>query len=459
MSVVELSGQIQRKEISPVEVVQAYLRKIEQKNPELNAFITVCAEEALAEAKQAEAEIARGEYRGVLHGVPVALKDLIETRGVRTTMGSQVFADFVPETDATVVRKLRDAGAIVIGKTNTHEFAYGPTGDKSYFGAVKNPYDTSKMSGGSSSGSGSAVGGGLVPVALGTDTGGSIRIPSAACGVVGMKPTFGRVSKQGVFPLAYTLDHIGPMTQTVLDNAHVLNVLAGFDPQDSRSVAREAEDFTCLVGQPLTGRKVGVPMSFYFDNIDPEILVAYEHTVSVFRELGAEIVQVQVPDMNAIAAAQVVTIKSEASAVHRELLVTKGHLYDPEVRERLEQSRDVLAYEYVSAQEERGQWIAAYNQVFEQVDILLTPTLPILAPDLFAREIQVAERPEAVRNAFLRLTAPTNYLGNPSLSLPVGLSKAGLPIGMQLIGAHFAEALVYQFAAALEAQVGISKTE
>ncbi len=232
LDIATLSKKLRSKEISPKDIVTPLLKRIDALNPVLNAFITVTAEEALVQAEQAEAEIAAGQYRGPLHGIPVGLKDLIYTKGIKTTMGSAIYKDFIPDADASVVRKLKQAGAIVIGKLNTHEFAYGPTGDISYFGPVRNPYDTSKMTGGSSSGAGAAVASALCFGALGTDTGGSIRIPSSACGIVGMKPTFGRVSKHGVYPLAYTLDHIGPMTRTVQDNAELLGILAGYDPED-----------------------------------------------------------------------------------------------------------------------------------------------------------------------------------------------------------------------------------
>jgi aspartyl-tRNA(Asn)/glutamyl-tRNA(Gln) amidotransferase subunit A len=243
-SLAALSREIRGRDLSPVEVVRALLERIEAADQILNAFITVAGEEALREAARAEEEIFAGAYRGPLHGVPVGLKDIFFTRGVRTTMGSAFFKDHVPDRDAAVVRRLREAGAIILGKTNTHEFAYGPTGDRSYFGPSRNPHDPARVTGGSSGGSGAAVAAGLVYGSLGSDTGGSVRIPAALCGVAGMKPTFGRVSRSGVFPLSWTLDHVGPLTRTVEDNALLLSVLAGYDPEDPYCVERDVEDFT-----------------------------------------------------------------------------------------------------------------------------------------------------------------------------------------------------------------------
>src|ERR687893_1330045 len=255
--------------LSPVEVVKTLLERIE--SDETNAFVTVTAERALEEAARAEGEILAGRYKGPLHGIPVALKDIIYTRGVRTTMGSALHVDHVPDHSATVARKLEEAGSVLIGKTNTHEFAYGPTGDSSFFGPTRNPHDAGKITGGSSGGSGAAVAAGLCYGALGSDTGGSVRIPAALCGVVGMKPTFGRVSKAGVFPLSWTLDHVGPLTRTVEDNAMMLNVLAGHDPEDHYSVDRPTEDFTRYLRRGLRGVSIGLPRSFYFDHVEEEV--------------------------------------------------------------------------------------------------------------------------------------------------------------------------------------------
>ncbi len=288
-SLTDLARAFRERLLSPVEVVGTLLERIEATGRELNAFITVLPERALEEAARAEQEILGGRYRGPLHGVPVGLKDLIYTEGVRTTMGSAFFKDYVPDYSATVALKLEEAGAVLVGKTNTHEFAYGPTGDRSYFGPTRNPHDPRRISGGSSGGSGAAVAASLLYAALGSDTAGSIRIPSALCGVVGMKPTFGRVSKHGVFPLSWTLDHVGPLTRTVEDNALVMNTLAGHDPKDPYSANEPAEDFTRDLGRGVGGGLVGVPEDFYFEHLENEVGERLREAIEVFLFLGAEV--------------------------------------------------------------------------------------------------------------------------------------------------------------------------
>ncbi|MDN4593005.1 amidase [Polycladomyces subterraneus] len=450
-----LSDGIRTKEISPLEVTRHLLKWIEVVNPKLNAFITVLYEEALESASQAEKEIVTGNWRGPLHGIPIGLKDIIYTKNIRTTMGSEIYKDFAPDYDAGVVEKLKQAGAIIIGKLNTHQFAYGPTGDRSYFGAVKNPYDLTKMSGGSSSGSGAAVSAGLCYAALGTDTGGSVRIPSACCGIVGMKPTFGRVSKYGVYPLSWTLDHVGPMTRTVFDNAVLLNVLAGYDERDPYSVKEAEEDFTRLIWSGVKGSVIGVPTSFYFENLEPEVESQIRKSLEVFEGLGAEIRMIDLPDMQKISLAQQITIRSESYAVHRETLLMGLERYEKEVRERLLLGKNIEAYEYVQSQQVKHYAQQEFRKVLEKVDVLVTPTLPILPPDIDQREVYIKGNCEHVRDALLRLTSPSNFIGFPSISIPCGFSEAGLPIGMQFIGRPFDEANLYRFAYAFEQEVSI----
>lgn len=459
-SLTHLSSRIRKKEISPVEVVDELVKRIGVINPSINAFITVLVEEATHAAKQAEAEIMRGQWRGPLHGVPLGLKDLIYTKGTRTTMGSKLYEHFVPDRDATVVEKLRNAGAVLIGKLNTHEFAYGPTGDISFFGPVRNPYDTERMTGGSSSGSGAAVASALCFGALGTDTGGSIRIPASACGIVGMKPTFGRVSKHGIYPLAYTLDHVGPMTRTVQDNALLLHVLAGYDEQDPYSSQRGEEDFERHIGDSIKDKVIGVPSSFYFDGLDEEVRKRIEGALRIFQSMGVHIETVEMPILEEVSWAQLKTIQSEAYAVHEEHMDGRRAHFHPELLERLMMSAEAKGYEYVKAQHIRKRACASFAEVFERVDVLLTPTLPILPPRIGEREMEVAGVVEQVRAALLRLTGPTSLTGLPSLSVPCGFSTScGLPIGMQLIGRPFDEAVLYQFGAAFEEAVDIPTTK
>lgn len=455
LDITAISKKIRSKEVSPKEVVTQLVNRIEAVNPVLNAFITIAAEEAFEQAKQAEAEITSGQYRGPLHGIPIGLKDLIYTKGIKTTMGSEIFRDFIPDSDATVVQKLKHAGAIIIGKLNTHEFAYGSTGDVSSFGPVHNPYDTSKMTGGSSSGSGAAVASALCFGALGTDTGGSIRIPASACGIVGMKPTFGRVSKHGVYPLGYTLDHIGPMTRTVQDNAELLGILAGYDPEDPYSVQQSGENFARYIGETIRGKVVGIPSTFYFDLIDDEICAKMEEAIHLLRTMGAEIKTVEIPVLSEVSWAQLKTIQSEAYAVHEKDLSSFPEKYHPEVLERLRASAEAKGYEYVKAQDIRRRAQESFRRAFEHVDVLVTPTLPVLPPDIGQREIQIQGQSELVRAALLRLTGPTNLTGLPSLSIPCGFSNTGLPIGMQFIGRPFDEAVLYQFGAAFEKEAAV----
>lgn len=452
MNLLTLSRSIREKKMSPVEAVQQTLQRIEKENPVCNAYITVCAEEAMAAAVQAEQEIMAGNNRGPLHGVPVAVKDLIFTKGIRTTMGSKVYERFVPDRDATVVRKLKQAGAIVIGKTNTHEFAYGPIGDRSHFGPTRNPYNPEKITGGSSGGSAAAVAAHLAAAALGTDTGGSIRIPSAACGIVGMKPTFGLVSKAGVFDLAYTLDHVGPMTKTVKDNAVLLNVLAGYDEADPHSLPQVREDYTRFIGEGVRGIVIGVP-EVYYRHVDKEVEAAVRRAIDVYRSLGAEVREVEVRGFAALSEAQRITIQAEAYAVHERTVAEHGADLDPEVLERLLASREVPGYRYVQVQHRRKQLTRQFNEVFDDVDALLTPTIPILQTDINQREVAIGAYTEGVRQALLRLTAPTNFTGNPCLSVPCGFSDSGLPIGFQLIGKHGDEARLYQIGHAYEQAV------
>jgi aspartyl-tRNA(Asn)/glutamyl-tRNA(Gln) amidotransferase subunit A len=449
VDIIKTARLINTKELSPVELVKKTLHQISIKNPEVNAFITVCENEALEEAKKLEQELLDGKLRGSLHGIPIAAKDLIFTKNIRTTMGSKLYENFVPDTDAAVIERLKGAGAIIIGKTNTHEFAYGPIGDRSYFGPCRNPHNAEKISGGSSSGSAAAVASGMVVAAIGTDTGGSIRIPSSACGAVGMKPTFGLVSKRGVFDLAYTLDHVGPITANISDNALLLNTIAGYDEGDPYSLKSDVIDYSRLIGQTVRGKVIGIP-SYYFENIDEEAASAIQNGLNVFERLGAVLKKVDIACMDRISHAQVVTIQAEAAAVHTNTIQHHRGEVDDEVYERLVQSQNVMGYEYVLAQVERKGLINEFNQVFSEVDILVTPTLPILPTDIGQREVVVNGQAEAVRHALLRLTSPTDYTGNPSLSLPCGFSKSGLPIGIQLIAKHGNEDKLYQFGYALE---------
>jgi aspartyl-tRNA(Asn)/glutamyl-tRNA(Gln) amidotransferase subunit A len=451
-SLATLSRELKERRLSPVEVVKTLLARIE--SDETNAFITVTAERALEEASLAEREITAGRHNGPLHGVPIALKDLIFTRDVRTTMASDFFAEHVPDRSATVASKLEGAGSVLIGKTNTHEFAYGPTGDRSFFGPTRNPHDTGKITGGSSGGSGAAVAAGLCYGALGSDTGGSIRIPAALCGVVGMKPTFGRVSKTGVFPLAWSLDHVGPITRTVEDNALMLNALAGHDPEDLYSVDLAAEDFTRDLERGPQGAAIAVPVSFYFEHLDGEVEERVNEAVEVFASLGTEIREVEVPHLWDTLHAQRLILAAEAYAVHEERLETDPDRFDDHGLERLLNGENLKAYRYANAQQRKLRSGQEFANVLREVGVLLTPTVPIPAPEIGQRETTIDGYEEAVYSALTRLTGPTNLNGLPSLSIPCGTTTSGLPVGLQLIGRPFDEATLYRFGRAYELAVG-----
>lgn len=455
MNVLTVSKLLNEKKVSPKELVRQSIKNITDKNPTYNAIITVCEKEALVAAEEAEREIIKGRVKGPFHGIPVVVKDMIYTKEVRTTMGSKIYADFVPKYDATVVKKLKEAGAIIIGKANTHEFAFEATGDISFYGPCRNPFNPEKISGGSSSGSGTAVATDMAFASLGTDTGGSIRIPSSACGIVGMKPTFGLVSKYGIFNLAFTLDHPGPMTKTVAENAEMLNILAGYDAKDPYSVQRPKEDYTRLLKVDIRGKVIGLP-SFYYKNIDVEVAKQLEKVINCYVDLGAVIKEVDINGIGEIPEAQTITLLSEAYAQHLKHFNNKGGDYDPEVYNQLLHSKEIRAYEYVLAQQKRKRLIKSYNDIFNEVDVLLTPTLPILPTNIGQREVLVQGKKEQVRHALLRLTNPINYTGNPGLSVPCGFSASGLPIGFQLIGRHWHEALIYQLAFSYEQQNKLS---
>jgi aspartyl-tRNA(Asn)/glutamyl-tRNA(Gln) amidotransferase subunit A len=437
--------------LSPFEVVRTLLGRIE--GDETNAFITVTAELALQEAERAEEELRTGTDRGPLHGVPVGLKDLVYTKGVRTTMGSAFFQDHVPDHSATVAERLGAAGAVSIGKTNTHEFAYGPTGDRSFFGPTRNPHDAARITGGSSGGSGAAVATGLVYGGLGSDTGGSIRIPSALCGTVGMKPTFGRVSKHGVFPLCWSLDHLGPITRTVQDNALMLNVLAGHDPEDPYSVDPPEEDFARDLERDVRGGAVGVPGTFYFEHVDAEVEERVREAVEVFRTFGADVVEVEIPNLWDTLHAQRLTLAAEAYAVHEERLKTEPERFDDQGLERLLSGEKLKAFRYANAQQRKLGSRKEFGRALQEVEVLLAPTVPIAATGIGQRETVIHGYEEAVYSALTRLTGPTNLNGLPSLSVPCGLTASGMPVGLQLVGRPFDEVTLYRFGHAYERTV------
>lgn len=451
-SLAELSRALRGREISPVEVAEALLGRIEA-DP-TNAFITVTADRAMEDAGRAEREIGAGGWRGPLHGVPVGIKDLVDTAGVRTTMASDFFRENVPDRDAEVAHRLAEAGSVLLGKTNTHEFAYGPTGDRSFFGPTRNPHDLERISGGSSGGSATAVATGLCYGAIGSDTGGSIRIPAALCGTVGMKPTFGRVPKTGVFPLSPTLDHVGPLTRTVEDNALVLSTLAGHDPGDPYSADLPPEDFASILDRGVEGTVVGVPTGFFFEHLDPEVEARAREAVETFRSLGSDVREVTIPNVWETLHAQRLTLAAEAYAVHEERLKTEPEKFDDQGLERLLKGGDLKAYRYANAQMRKLLSRREFEGVLRDVDIILAPSVPIPATPIGQRQISIEGYEEAVYSALTRLTGPTNMNGLPSLSVPCGTTASGLPVGLQIMGRPFDEATLYRFGYAFERSHG-----
>ncbi|MFA8437845.1 amidase [Pueribacillus sp. YX66] len=457
LSIVELAKKIKAKELSPVEVFECFLSQIKRVNEEVNAFITIMSEDARDAAKKAEDEVMNGYYRGPLHGIPIGLKDVVFTKGVKTTMASPIYKDFIPNEDAIVVRKLTEAGAILIGKLNTHQFAYGPTGDRSYFGPVNNPFDVSRMSGGSSSGSAAAVATNMCKGAIGTDTSGSVRVPAAFCGIVGMKPTYGLVSRRGIYPLSTTLDHVGPMTRTVEDNALFLNAIAGYDPLDfhSKELSYYTNYYGCI-SDNIKDVVIGIPKNFYFEHVDIEIVDSVNKSIMLLERLGAKLEEIEVPNVEEMVKAQQMIIKSEAYTIHRQHLENLSNEWDEEVKERLYTGKDVLADQYIQARDKRIQAYYVFKQLFKKVNVIITPTTAMLAPKINQREINRGLfKGEHIRWPMLRLTSHINLIGFPALSLPCGISKDNLPIGVQFIGNTFQEKLLYRLGNALFQELSI----
>jgi aspartyl-tRNA(Asn)/glutamyl-tRNA(Gln) amidotransferase subunit A len=440
----ELAQGLRQREISSVEITQECLGRIDRLNPSLNALITVTAESALAEARRAEAEILGGEWRGPLHGVPVALKDLIDTAGVRTTAASALYKDRVPDRDAEIVRRLRQAGAVIVGKNNLHEFAYGGSSVVSYFGDVHNPWNVGRIAGGSSGGSAAAVVAGLAYAAIGTDTAGSIREPAALCGCVGLKPTYGRVSSRGVIPLSSSLDHVGPLTMTVEDAAIVLQAIAGYDAADITMADIPVADYVSVLREGAKSLRVGVPRAYFFDDLDPEVASAMEHALRGISTLVAEVkeVQLEAPTDRTLQAA-------ESYAYHAASVAKSPGLYQPETVRRIRSGERVSAAEYIERRRELDRARRSIGQVFADVDALVTPTMPMPAPAI----ADLKANPEALRPAELKLlrnTRPFNVWGLPAISLPCGFTQSGLPIGLQIAGPHWREDLVLRLAHAYE---------
>ena len=445
-----LSELVRKREISPVEIIRATLRRIEQYDGELKAFITVLPDEASKDAEEAEASIVKGGYIGPLHGIPIGLKDIIFTKGIRTTCGSKILADFFPQKDATVVERLKKAGAIIVGKLNSHEFAFGATSINPHYGTPRNPWNTRCIPGGSSGGSGVAVATSLCLGALGTDTGGSIRIPSSLCGIVGLKPTYGRVSRYGVYPLSWSQDHVGPMAKTVKDAAIVLGAIAGYDPRDPSSSSIPPSDYHAI-REDVRGIRAGVPSDYYFENCDPEVRDRVTKAVDILREVGIVTEEVSIPHLKHATTASSVILSAEAASQHEDYL--KGDQakdYGKDVRGLLKTGIFITATHYVKAHRVRSVIRKEFLKAFELVDVLLTPGLPIVAPELQQDSVTIEGKRETVRSALTRLMRPYNLSGIPAIVLPCGFSKSGLPVALQIAGRPFEEGTILAVAQAYE---------
>ena len=447
----QLAPLIRKKDLSPVELLEAVLARIERFDSQLNSYITVLADSARAEARQAEKEILNGHYRGPLHGIPVSIKDLFATRGARTTCGSKVLTDWVPDYDATAVARWREAGAILVGKTNMHEFAYGVTNNNPHYGPVRNPWDLERVPGGSSGGSGAAVAASLCTASLGSDTGGSIRIPSAVCGVVGIKPTYGRVSRYGAIPLAWSIDHVGPLAKSVEDAALLLAVLAGPDPKDATGSDRPVPDYTQGLSGEVGGVRLGIPEQYFFEHVDPEILTAVQQAIRSLEQLGASAQPVSLPHLENCAAMEAHITLAEATSYHEPHMRTRIDDYGDGVRIDLEAGRYLLATDYVKSQRARALLLEVFGRAFEQVDVIVSPTLPAFPPLIGELYVQSGDLREHVIDAFLRFSIPYNLTGLPAISVPCGFSSSGLPIGLQIAGRAFDEPTVLRVAHAYEA--------
>ncbi len=428
-------------------MTEAALARIEALNPRLNAFLTVTAEPALQQARAAEAAYRQGNA-GPLAGIPVAIKDLFDVAGVRATVGSLILRDHLPDHDATAVARLRGAGAVVVGKTHLNEFAMGPTGWNAHYGPARNPWNPDHITGGSSSGSAAAVVTGMALAGLGSDTGGSIRIPASACGCVGLKPSYGRVSRAGAFPLAWSLDHVGPLTTSAEDAALLLSVLAGWDARDPASSREPVPDYVGSLGQGAGDLRIVRPRSF--EAVDPAVAAVVEQAIADMTPLVRSVTVSNFPRRALFDAAYILTTRSEATTHHRQWMRERPHDYSPEVLARLDFGLLISSEAYLLAQQARGRLRAAMRTAIKETDVFVTLTLPIPVPRVGAQEVTLNGRVENVTPVLLRYTSPVNLIGFPACTIPAGFTPDGLPVGVQLMAAPFREDVLLQLAHAYQ---------
>ncbi len=450
MSLTEVAEAIATRRLSSHEVTRACLHRIAQWQPRLNAFMAIEAEAALKAADEADAALARGDVGGPLHGVPLAHKDMYYDAGKVVTCGSLIRRDFVATTTSTALQRLKDAGSIRLGSLQMVEFAYGPTGHNVHYGAVRNPWNVDHITGGSSSGSGSAVAARLTFAALGSDTGGSIRMPAHFCGVTGLKTTYGRISRAGAMPLSQSLDTVGPLARSAEDCALLLGLMAGPDPEDRTASDAPVANYLAAAKLPMKGVKIGVPAAFYVDDLDAEVARILDQTIAVLKQEGAEIVQVELPDQRQLSAACQLLLAVEACAFHKRWLIERPQDYGPQVLMRLQNGLAIPGVTYLETLRWRGPALAAHVAATSKVDAVLAPAAPVPAPTIAESDVGNSPGAEAVIQRLTRFTRPINYLGLPSLAVPAGVTTAGLPVGMQLIGRSFDEATILRIGAAFQ---------
>lgn len=452
----ELAALLAKRKVSPVELTELFLRRIERQNPALNAFLTIAAESALAAARRAEKQLlhrrsSRPENFPLL-GIPITLKDNIWTRNIRSTAGSKILREFIPSEDSTVARKLARAGAILVGKTNLNEFAYGITGGNAHYGPAHNPWAIDRISGGSSAGSAVAIAAGLCAASIGTDTGGSIRVPSAFCGTVGLKPTFGRVSVFGTMPLSPSLDHVGPLARSVADVAILLGLIAGRDPLDPTSSPRPVEDFRGALRKPLRKFRLGRPREHYWEKLEPQVRRLAEAAVRKMEKHGAVVREVSLPHVKQSLDAATDISLAEALHVHEaaSYFPARAAEYGDEVRQRIEAGERVPANRYLAGFDVRKRLLAEFHAAFQKVDAIVAPTVPVPAPLIGAESVRIAGEQIGVRLAIVGHSRPANFTGLPAISIPCGFTRDGLPVGLQLIGRAFDETTLLRIAFSYE---------
>jgi aspartyl-tRNA(Asn)/glutamyl-tRNA(Gln) amidotransferase subunit A len=451
LTLAQVAAGIRDRQFSSVELAQAQLERIANWQPKINAFVAIEEQDALAAAREADRALARGEAKGPLHGVPLAHKDMYYQAGRPSECGSKIRAGWTPTTTSTAIGKLNAAGALRLGRLHMAEFAYGPTGHNAHLGPARNPWNPAHITGGSSSGSGAAVAARLVPAALGSDTGGSIRGPAHFCGVSGFKPTYGRVSRANAMPLSFTLDTVGPLAQTAEDCGLLTGLMAGPDPLDPTTAGAPLWD-SQIASQSAKGMTVGVPDSFYVDDLEPDVARAFDAALDTLRRIGVKVVKITLPDQTLVSAAALIVLVVEATTYHAPWLRTRAEDYGPQVRARLENGVAYSAVEYLEALRWRGPALAAHLEATEHVDAVIAPVARSAAPTIPETDVGGGPGADAVIQGVTRFMRPVNFLGVPALAIPAGFSQAGLPIGIQLLGRPFRDEAIIALGRAFQAE-------